>query len=112
MTNINKVMFCGRLARDPDLHETRTGTPVCNITLVQNPRVRGEDGRWEDGEPIFVDAAIWGKRAEVFAKHHRKGHLAYIEGVLRYDRWEDRETGEKRTKLKIDADSFEFMPGN
>lgn len=107
---INKVFFAGRLARDPDLHQTSTGTAVCNITLVQNSRTKDENGSWVDGDPIYVDAAIWGMRGEAFSKHHKKGQMAFVEGRLRYDVWLDKESGLKRSKLKLDADNWEFVP--
>lgn len=109
--NINKVHFAGCLVRDPDLRHTPSGTPVCNVTLAQNSRVKDpQSGRWVDGDPIFVDFAIWGKRGEAFEKYHKKGDLTYIEGKLRFDTWDDRRTGDKRSKLKVDADHWEFLP--
>lgn len=114
--HVNLVLFTGRLTREPDLRKagpTRQfpdGMPVCNITLAQNSRVKGEDGKWVDGDPIFVDVAIWGKRAEAFAAHHKKGDEAYIQGKLRFDSWEDKETHARRTKLKVDADEWQFVP--
>lgn len=114
--HVNKIMFTGHLVREPDLRRsgpTRVfpdGVPVCNITLAQNSRKR-EGERWVDGDPIFVDVAIWGKHAESFAAHFKKGDEAYIEGKLRYDTWDDKEKpGSKRTKLKINADEWQFVP--
>lgn len=106
---INKLMFCGRLAADPDLRHTQNGTPVCNIRLLQNSRLRDpETGKWGEGDPIPVDVAIWGKRGEAFAEHHIKGQLAFIEGKLRHDSWTT--DGQRYSRLKVDADSWEFMP--
>lgn len=108
---INKVMFSGRLAADPDLHYTPKGMPVCNVRLLQNSRHKDPvTNEWKDGDPIPLDVAIWGKRGEAFAEYHKKGHLAFIEGKLRIDHWEDKKTGEPRSKLKVDADTWEFMP--
>lgn len=108
---INKLLFSGRLAADPDLRYTRDGTAVCNVRLLQNSRHKNpETGVWEEGAPIPVDVAIWGKRGESFAEHFKKGHLAFIEGKLRLDIWE--REGQKFSRLKCHADNWEFMPGN
>lgn len=109
MTKINKVHFSGRLASDPDLRTTPSGMAVCNVRLLQNSRHKTDSG-WEDGPPIPLDVAIWGKRGEAFAKYHSKGDLAYVEGKLRFDQWDDKRSGEPRSKLKLDADAWEFMP--
>lgn len=107
--HVNKVFFTGRLVRDPDLRTTGDSTRVCNITLAQSTRKK-EGDRWVDGETMFLDVALWGKRAESFASHHQKGDETYIEGKLRFDQWEDRDTGQKRTKMKVDADDWQFVP--
>lgn len=107
---INKVMFAGRLVRDPDEQKTRNGKSVCNVILAQASRAKDADGKWTDGETIFVDVAIWGSLGESFARHHRKGDLAFIEGHLRYDNWTDRRSGEVRTKVKIEAERWEVVP--
>ena len=105
---INKLHFSGRLAADPDLRFTPSNMPVCNVRLLQNSRSKGPNGEWVDGDPIPLDVAIWGKRGEAFAKYHKKGQLAYVEGKLRFDTWT--KDGERRSKLKLDADNWEFMP--
>jgi single-strand DNA-binding protein len=107
--HVNKVFFTGRLVRDPDLRTISNGTPVCNITLAQNTRYK-EGDKWVDGEPVFLDVALWGRRGESFARHHKKGDEAFIEGKLRLDKWEDRETKESRSKMKVDADEWQFVP--
>lgn len=107
---INKVMFSGVLIADPDLRRTAPnrdypdGVPVCNVTLAQPERKR-IGGRWVDGDPIFVNVALWGPRAEEFARSHKRGDTAYIEGRLRFDVWDD--CGRKRTKLKVNADEWQ-----
>lgn len=114
---VNLVIFSGRLTRDPDLRYAGSsaqfpgGVPVCNVTLAQDSRTKDGSGQWVKGDPIFVDVALWGKRAESFTKHHAKGDEAFIEGKLRYDVWDDKEVpGKKRTKLKVDADDWQFVP--
>jgi len=112
--HINRVFFSGRLTRDPDVQKTGPsrafpdGTPVCNVSLAQNSRKK-EGDRWVDGDPIYVDVTFWGNRAESFSKFHKKGDETYIEGRLRFDTWED-QSGGKRTRLKVDADEWQFVP--
>lgn len=104
---LNKVFFSGRLCRDPESRYTANNEAVVGITLAQDT-VKKQGNEWVKGEAIFVDVTIWGKRGEAFARHHKKGDMALIEGRLRLDRWEDKNTHEKRSKLKIDAVDWHF----
>jgi len=104
---VNKLFFSGRLCRDPEVRFTAGSDAVVGITLAQDT-VKKQGNEWIKGEAIFVDATIWGKRGEAFARHHQKGDMALIEGRLRLDRWEDSKTGEKRQKLKIDVIDWHF----
>lgn len=107
--NFNRVILGGRLTRDVDLRKTGSGTSVANIGFACNRKVkRGEE--WID-EPVFVDVTMFGRRAEVLAERFKKGSPVLFEGELCLDQWEDKETGEKRQKLKVIADSFEFVGG-
>lgn len=104
---MNKVIFSGRLCRDPETRRTGSGESVTNITLAQDSRKKDGD-KWVDGDPIFLDVVIWGSRGEAFARHHKKGDMTLIEGRLRLDQWDDRETGAKRSKLRVDALDWHF----
>lgn len=95
---MNVVGIVGRLTRDPDLRRTSDGTSVANCTVAVDDR----------GKTVFVDVTIWDKRAEAFAKYHKRGDMCAIEGHLTMDKWEDRETKKKRTKLKVTCDSWSF----
>lgn len=104
---MNSCSFTGNLARDPEIRNTSGGTSVCNATLAVNNRVKRGD-QWVD-EPTFIDLTIWGGRGEGFAKFHKKGSKAAVCGELRMDSWEDKQTGQKRTKLYLNVRDWDFV---
>ena len=108
MGSFNKVILMGNLTRDPELRYTPSGTAVCNVGLAVNRRYQDQSGEWKE-EPTFIDVTIWGKRGEAFSKFHQKGKPAFLEGSLRLDTWEDKQSGAKRSKLYVVADSWEFV---
>jgi single-strand DNA-binding protein len=109
MASFNKVVLLGNLTRDPELRYTPTNIAVCKVGLAVNRRFKdSQTGEWRE-EPTFVDVTVFGKRAEAFEKYHRKGALAFFEGSLRLDTWEDKNGGGKRSKLYVVADTWEFV---
>ena len=112
MANYNKVILMGRLTRDPELRYTKSETAICKVGLAVNRRYKdGASGEWKE-EATFVDVTIWGKRGEAYEKYHKKGDATFIEGSLRLDTWEDRESGSKRSKLYVVGDNWEFVGGS
>lgn len=110
--NINKVIVAGRLTRDPELRFTGSNTAVCEFSVATNRRVKNKDtGQWEDAPPVYVDVTAWAGSAEAINKHFAKGREIYIEGRLHLDQWEDKQTGQKRSKLKVVCESFQFVGG-
>ena len=106
---MNRVQQHGNLARDTELTFTKDGTAVLNCCIATSRRIpKGDD--WIE-EVTFVDFTMWGKRAEAFAKFHRKGSEALIEGRLSVDTWQDRETGSNRSRMKMTVESWEFCGG-
>lgn len=108
MPNLNKVQLMGNLTRDPELRQTKAGTSVCEIGLAINRKWTNDAGEAQE-ETTFVDVTIWGKRGETIAKYCRKGQPLYLEGRLHLDTWEDKETGQARSKLKVIGESFQFL---
>lgn len=107
---MNVVLLRGNLTRDPDLRSTSGGMPVCNGNVALNRRVkRGDD--WVD-EATFVDFVVWGRRGEAFAKYHSKGSSVLLQGHLQLDQWEDKNSGEPRSKVKVVVDEWEFVAGS
>lgn len=111
MASFNKVILMGNLTRDPELRYTQSNMAVCKVGLAVNRRVKDQQtDQWRE-EPTFVDVTIFGKRGEAFEKFHKKGASAFIDGELRFDQWEDRESGQKRSKLYVVANNWEFVGG-
>ena len=109
MANLNKVMLIGNLTRDPELRYTPKGTAVADISLAINRVWNNEQGQKQE-ETTFVDVTLWGRQAELAQQYLSKGRGAYIEGRLQMDTWDDKETGKKRSKLKVVGESLQFMP--
>lgn len=111
MANLNKVMLIGNLTRDPELRVTPRGTGICTFALAMNRKFKDEAGG-EREEVTFVDVEAWGKQGEVIAKWCSKGHPLFVEGRLRLDSWEDKNTKEKRSRMKVVLENFQFLGGN
>ena len=109
MANLNKVMLIGNLTRDPELRYTPKGTAVTDITLAIN-RVWNNEQNVRQEETVFVEVTLWGRQAELAQQYLGKGRLAYIEGRLQMDTWDDKETGKKRSKLKVIGEVLQFLP--
>lgn len=111
MANFNKVILAGNLTRDPELRYTPKGTAVARITLAVNRTYTGEDGQKKE-EVSFVDVDVWGRQAEVIAQYMKKGRPLLVEGRLKQDTWEDKNTKQKQSKLKVVLESFSFIDSN
>ena len=108
MANLNRVFLVGRLTRDPESRTFPSGGMVAALGLAVNNRRKTKDGSWQD-EPVFLDLEAFGKTAEIMAERLRKGAQILVEGHLKLDTWTDKQTNEKRSKLKIVVDQFQFL---
>ena len=108
MASLNKVMLIGNLTRDPEIRYTPKGTALTELTLAVNRRYNGENGEKRE-EVAFIDVTLWGKTAEVAAEYLKKGRPLFVEGRLRLDTWDDKTTGQKRSKLGVVGESIEFL---
>lgn len=108
--SINRVILSGNLARDPDVRFTPQGKAVCEATICVSEKWKTESGD-ERERTAFVGLIIWGARGEAFAKFHKKGNKALIEGKLVQETWDDKESGKKREKTKVQVDQWEFFNG-
>jgi single-strand DNA-binding protein len=108
MASLNKVMLIGNLTRDPEVRFTPKGTAVTDIGLAVNRSYTGDDGVRRD-EVVFIDVTFWGRQAETIGKYLKKGRPIYIEGRLHMDTWQDKQTGQNRTRLKIIGEGFQFL---
>jgi single-strand DNA-binding protein len=109
MANLNKVMLIGNLTRDPELRHTPKGSAVADLGVAVNRKIQDGNGGWKD-ETTFVDVTVWGSSAENAQKYLTKGRGVFIEGRLQMDTWDDKATGQKRSKLKVVADNLQFLP--
>ena len=108
MASLNKVMLIGNLTRDPEVKYTPKGTALADLRLAVNRRFKSSEGESRE-EVTYLDVVVWDKRAEVIAKYLRKGDPIFIEGRLQMEQWEDKQTGQKRSKVSVVAENFEFL---
>ena len=109
MASFNRVILMGNLTRDVELKYTSNQTAVTEVTLAVNDRKRGQDGQWQD-ETTFVDVTLWGRQAEVADQYLGKGSGVMIEGRLRLDQWEDKQTGQRRSRLRVTGERMQMLP--
>ena len=108
MASFNKVILAGNLTRDPELRYTPKGTAIARIGLACNRKWKSETGEMKE-EVTFVDVDAFGKTAETIGQYMKKGRPILIEGRLRYDTWEDKQTKQKRSKLGVVLENFQFL---
>lgn len=111
MANLNKVYLMGRLTRDPELRYTPKGTAVADLGMAINRYRGGGDGGERTEETTFVDVTLWGRQAELANQYLAKGREVFIEGRLQLDSWEDKASGQKRSKLKVVGEAMQFIGG-
>jgi single-strand DNA-binding protein len=110
MPNLNKVMIMGNLTRDPELRYTPKGTAVAELGIAVN-RTWINDQKEKQEETTFVDVTLWGRQAELAQQYLTKGRPVYIEGRLQLETWDDKQTGQKRSKLKVIGETMQFLGG-
>jgi single-strand DNA-binding protein len=98
----------GNLTRDPEIRYTPKGTAICQMGLAVN-RVWTDENGQEKEEVTFVDIDVWGKQAETASKYLTKGRPVFIEGRLKLDQWDDKESGQKRSRLKVVCERLQFI---
>src|SRR6201993_561142 len=108
MANLNRVLLIGNLTRDPDLRYTPKGTAVTKIGLAVNRVYTGEDGERKE-ETTFVDVTLWARLAEIAGQYLKKGRPVFVEGRLQLDTWDDKQTGQKRSRLRVVAENMQML---
>ncbi len=108
MASFNKVILAGNLTRDPQLRYTPKGTAIANFGLAVNRTWKTETGETKE-EVTFVDVDAFGRQAEVVAQYMKKGRPFLVEGRLKLDSWEDKNTHQKQSKLKVVLEGFSFI---
>ena len=108
MASFNKVILIGNLTRDPELRYTPKGTAVAKLGLAVNRQWKTDSGEARE-EVTFIDIDAFGRSAEVIGQYCKKGKPLMIEGRLKYDTWDDKQTNQKRSKLSVVLESFQFL---
>jgi single-strand DNA-binding protein len=108
MASFNKVVLVGNLTRDPELRYTPKGTAIAKIGLAVNRVWTNEAGEKKE-EVTFVDVDVFGRTAENVGQYMRKGRPILIEGRLKLDQWDDKQTGQKKSKLGVVAETVQFL---
>lgn len=110
MANLNRVLLIGNLTRDPELRVTPKGSSICQFGMAVNRTFKDASGQQRE-ETTFVDIEAWGRQGEVISKYCSKGRPLFVEGRLRFDSWEDKNTGQKRSRLSVVLENFQFIGG-
>jgi single-strand DNA-binding protein len=111
MASFNKVILVGNLTRDPQVKRTPAGQSVAELGLAVNRSWWDKQANQKREETTFVDVTLWGRDAEVASEYLSKGRPVLIEGRLQYDTWEDKQTGQKRSKLRVVCERMQLLGG-
>lgn len=110
MASFNKVILLGNLTRDPEVRYTPKGSAVCDLGLAVNRNYSTENGEKRE-EVTFVDVVLWARLAEIAGEYLKKGRPVLIEGRLQLDSWDDKQSGQKRTKLRVVGETMQLLGG-
>jgi single-strand DNA-binding protein len=108
MANLNRVFIIGNLCRDPEMRYTPKGTPIAEIALAIN-RIWTDEENKKREEVTFVDVILWARQAEIASQYLRKGSPLFVEGRLQLDTWDDKQTGQKRSKLRVVGEHLQLL---
>lgn len=108
MANLNKVMVIGNLTRDPEIKYTPKGSAIADVALAINRSYTTDSGDKRD-ETTYVDIVLYGRLAEIAGEYLRKGRPVYIEGRLKLDTWDDKQTGQKRSKMRVVGEALQLL---
>ena len=108
MPDLNRAELMGRLTFDPELRRIASGTAVTNLRMAVNRTWKDNNGEKRE-DKLFIDAVVWGGQAETCCNYLKKGSLVFVEGYLKMEQWDDKTTGEKRSKISVQADRVHFL---
>ncbi len=110
MASFNKVILLGNLTRDPEVRYTPKGSAVCDLGIAVNRAYTTDSGERRE-EVTFVDVVLWARLAEIAGEYLKKGRPVFIEGRLQMDTWDDKQTGQKRTRLRVVGETMQLLGG-
>src|SRR3989442_5501859 len=108
MASFNKVLLLGNLTRDPEVRYTRKGSAVTDLGIAVNRQYTLDTGEKRE-EVTYVDVTLWGRTAEVAGEYLKKGRPVFIEGRLQLDTWDDKQSGQKRSKLRVICENMQML---
>jgi single-strand DNA-binding protein len=108
MASFNKVLLLGNLTRDPEVRYTPKGSAVCDLGIAVN-RVYTTDTGEKREEVTYVDVVLWSRLAEIAGEYLKKGRPIFIEGRLQLDTWDDKQSGQKRSKLRVVGETMQLL---
>ena len=111
MRGFSKAIITGNLTRDPELRTTPSGTSVCGFTVAVN-RVYRDAGGAQQEDVSFIDCSAWGKLGEMISQYGKKGSGVLVSGRLDQRSWEDKNSGQKRSRVEVVVEDFNFLGGN
>lgn len=111
MANLNKVMIIGNLTADPEVRTTPRGNSLTELRLAVNRITSGQGEGERREETTFLDVTCWGRTGEIAAQYLSKGRPVFIEGRLQQDSWEDKQTGQRRSRIRIIAENLQLLGG-
>lgn len=111
MTSFNKVIIAGNVSRDIEVRHIPSGTAVADVSLAINSQWKDKTTNEKHEEVTFVECTLWGRTAELAGEYLKKGSAVLFEGSLKQESWEDKETGKKRSKLKVNVETMQFLDG-
>ena len=104
----NKVILMGNLTRDPETRTTPSGQTVTNFSLAVNRTWKGADGQ-QNEDVSYIDCVAWGKPGEIIAQYLQKGRAVLVSGRLDQRSWDDKDSGQKRSKIEVVVEDFNFV---
>jgi single-strand DNA-binding protein len=110
MASFNKVILLGNLTRDPEVRYTPKGSAVCDLGIAVNRSYTLDSGEKRE-EVTFVDVVLWSRLAEIAGEYLKKGRPIFIEGRLQLDTWDDKQSGQKRSKLRVIGETMQLLGG-
>ena len=111
MRGFSKAIITGNLTRDPELRSTPNGASVCSFSVAVNRVYRDSNGEQKE-DVSFIDCSAWGKLGEMIGQYAKKGSSVLVSGRLDQRSWEDKTSGQKRSRVEVVAEDFNFLSNN
>ena len=111
MRGFSKAIIAGNVTRDPEMRTTPSGSQVCSFAIAVNRSYKDSSGAQQD-QVSYLDCVAWGKSAEIISQYIKKGSQLLVSGRLEQRSWEDKNSGQRRSRTEVIVEDFTFMGGN